>query len=148
MKKLLPPVLFLIFVILMAVLCWQQGSPHTVPDGYSLLAIPFILGGLALAFSGSWLFKKKRTNIMTFGQPDLLVTEGVFKWSRNPMYLGFVIALLAFAVLLGGAYSSFALALLFVVVTDRWYIAFEEKVMRDKFGTAYEAYCQKVRRWV
>ncbi|KKJ78118.1 membrane protein [Kiloniella litopenaei] len=148
MKKLLPPVLFLIFIILMAVLCWQQGSPHTIPDGYNLLAIPFIAGGLALAFSGSRLFKRKRTNIMTFGQPDVLVTEGVFRWSRNPMYLGFVTALLGFALLLGGAYSSFALAVLFLVITDRWYITFEEKIMRKKFGPAYEAYCQKVRRWI
>ncbi|WP_085909136.1 methyltransferase family protein [Kiloniella majae] len=148
MKKLLPPVLFLLFVILMAVSCWLQGSPHHVPENYHLLTLPVVIAGLILAFSSSRLFRKKGTNIMTFGEPDLLVTEGVFKWSRNPMYLGFVTSLFALAFLMGGAYSSLALAVVFLLITDRWYIAFEEKAMRQKFGAEYDAYCQKVRRWI
>ncbi len=148
MKKLLPPVLFLFFVTLMAVICWLQGSPHHVPERYNLLSARFVILGLGLSFLGSSLFKKIGTNIMTFGEPDLLVTEGVFKWSRNPMYLGFVISLFALAFLIGGANSSLVLAIAFLIITDRWYIAFEEKAMRQKFGAEYDAYCQKVRRWI
>ncbi|KLN61673.1 membrane protein [Kiloniella spongiae] len=148
MKKLLPPVLFLFFVIAMAVACSLQGSPHHLSGGYNLLAVPFVLLGLGLSFMGSSLFRKIGTNIMTFGAPDKLVTSGPFSWTRNPMYLGFVISLFALAFIMGGAYSSLALAVVFLVITDRWYIAFEEKVMRQKFGADYDAYCQKVRRWI
>ncbi|WP_419905110.1 methyltransferase family protein [Kiloniella sp.] len=153
MKKLLPPVLFALFVSLMALICWSQtkwggASPHNVLRNYNLLAIPFALAGLMLALTGSRLFKQKGTNIMTFDEPDVLVTEGVFKWSRNPMYLGFVIALFSTAILMGAAYSSLAIAVLFLLITDRWYIRFEEKVMRKKFGADYDAYCSRVRRWI
>ncbi len=63
------------------------------------------------------------------------------------MYLGFVISMVGFSMLMGAAVSSLLLAGVFFLVTDRWYIAFEEEVMRRKFGQDYEVYCQKVRRW-
>lgn len=153
MKKLLPPILFALIVCVMAVICWGQtkwggGSPHNVIRNYNFLAIPLVLAGLFLAMAGSRLFKKKGTNIMTFDEPDVLVTEGVFRWSRNPMYLGFVVALFAIAVLMGAAYSSLLLAALFLLITDRWYIKFEENVMRQKFGADYDTYCNQVRRWI
>ncbi|MGF1850255.1 methyltransferase family protein, partial [Vibrio lentus] len=74
--------------------------------------------------------------------------EGVYKYTRNPMYLGFVVSLLGFAILTGAANSSFLLTAIFVLVTDRWYIKFEEQMMRDKFGQDYEDYCRKVKRWI
>jgi protein-S-isoprenylcysteine O-methyltransferase Ste14 len=148
MKKLLPPILFALIVCVMAVICWGTGSPHNVARNYNLFAIPLILAGLFLAMTGSRLFRQKGTNIMTFDEPDVLVTEGVFRWSRNPMYLGFVIALFGIAVVMGAAYSSILLAAVFLLITDRWYIRFEERVMRRKFGADYDAYCSQVRRWI
>ena len=148
MKKLLPPILFVLFVIAMALLCWSLGSPHQLSHPFTLVGLLFVAAGLMLAISGKKLFKKLGTNVMTFDEPDVLVTEGVFRYSRNPMYLGFVIALLGFAFLMGAALSSFILTLLFLVITDKWYIAYEENVMRSKFGDEYEAYCRSVRRWI
>ncbi|MEZ9997536.1 isoprenylcysteine carboxylmethyltransferase family protein [Vibrio lentus] len=147
MKKLLPPILFLIFVISMSLICWWLGSPHHMLYPYNLAGLVVIGVGLLLAMSGKLLFKKRNTNIMTFDEPTLLVTEGVYKYTRNPMYLGFVVSLLGFAILTGAANSSFLLTAIFVLVTDRWYIKFEEQMMRDKFGQDYEDYCRKVRRW-
>ncbi|MCB5358795.1 methyltransferase family protein [Vibrio lentus] len=147
MKKLLPPILFLIFVISMSLICWWLDSPHQMLYPYNLAGLVVIGVGLLLAMSGKRLFKKRNTNIMTFDEPTLLVTEGVYKYTRNPMYLGFVVSLLGFAILTGAANSSFLLTAIFVLVTDRWYIKFEEQMMRDKFGQDYEDYCRKVRRW-
>ncbi|MBY4675233.1 methyltransferase family protein [Marinobacterium arenosum] len=148
MKKLLPPILFLIFVIGMGLICWGVGSPHQIHYPYNLVGLPVIGVGLLLATAGKRLFKKLNANIMTFDEPTVLVTEGVYKYTRNPMYLGFAIAMLGFSVLMGAAISSFLLTVVFVFLTDRWYIAFEEQMMRRKFGQDYEKYCRKVRRWI
>ncbi|AGH80856.1 isoprenylcysteine carboxyl methyltransferase [Psychromonas sp. CNPT3] len=148
MKNILPPILFLIFVVVMGVICWMMGSPHNISGYYTMIGLPFVIIGFLLTLVGKSLFKRLGTNIMTFDKPDLLVMEGVFNYSRNPMYLGFVIALFGFSLLMGGAISSFFLVGLFFIITDRWYIAFEEQAMISKFGLQYEEYCHKVRRWI
>lgn len=148
MKKILPPVLFVLFIIVMGIICWRMGFPHNIAYPHNLVGLPFVVSGLMLAAAGKMLFKKLDTNIMTFDEPDKLVTSGVFKYTRNPMYLGFVVAMLGFSLLMGAAISSMLLTMLFLMITDRWYIAFEEKAMYKKFGLDYEEYCRKVRRWV
>ncbi|EAQ64371.1 putative membrane protein [Marinomonas sp. MED121] len=148
MKKLLPPILFLFFIVLILASCWLLGSRHNLAFPYSLLGIPWILIGYLMAIKGKKLFKKLDTNIMTFEQPDKLVTEGLYRFSRNPMYLGFVIALIGVALVSGAAFSSFLWVVLFVIITNAWYIAFEEKVMVETFGQEYEDYCKRVRRWI
>ncbi|MBX2846709.1 MAG: isoprenylcysteine carboxylmethyltransferase family protein [Acidiferrobacterales bacterium] len=148
MKVLLPPFLFMIFIIAIGLACWGLGSPHKLVYPYNLIGTPFIGIGLLLAAAGKNLFKKLGTNIMTFDEPTILVTQGVYKYSRNPMYLGFIIAVLGFSIVMGASISSFSLTVLFFVITDRWYISFEERVMHSKFGKDYEDYCRKVRRWI
>ncbi|MCE0557686.1 isoprenylcysteine carboxylmethyltransferase family protein [Motilimonas sp. E26] len=148
MKKILPPVLFVLFIIVMGMICWGMGSPHNIGYPYSLIGLPFVVAGLMLAVAGKILFRKLSTNIMTFDEPDKLVTEGVFKYTRNPMYLGLVVAMMGFSILMGSAITSILLTALFLLITDRWYIAFEEKIMHRKFGLDYEEYCRKVRRWI
>lgn len=148
MKKLLPPILFLIFVICMGLICWITGSLQQIYFPYILAGLPAVVIGLLLAATGKRLFKKLNTNIMTFDEPNMLVTQGVYQYTRNPMYLGFSIAMIGFSVLMGAAISSFLLTATFIIITDRWYIAFEEQVMLSKFGQDYEVYCQKVRRWI
>ncbi len=148
MKKILPPFLFVLFVFAMGLTCWWTGSNHQLPYPYYLLGVPIVIAGLVLAKSGKKLFTERSVNVMTFDDPTGLVTDGVFKYTRNPMYLGFVIAMLGFAVIMGASLSSLLLTLVFFVITDRWYVVFEEKKMRAKFGEDYEAYCQNVRRWI
>ena len=117
-------------------------------NNWIIIGLLFVITGLLLAMVGKRLFKRLGTNIMTFEKPDVLVAEGVYQYSRNPMYLGFVITLLGFSLLMGAAISSFLLTGLFFIITDRWYIGFEEQQMGGKFGLEYEEYCQKVRRWI
>lgn len=63
------------------------------------------------------------------------------------MHLGFVL-ILAGAWLLLGSLSPLMGVALFVIVTDRWYISFEEKAMKSAFGEDYEAYRRRTRRWI
>jgi len=148
MKKILPPILFLIFVVTMGATCWGIGSPHKLTHPFTLAGLPLILMGLGLSIVGKKLFQKMGTNVMTFEQPDVLVTQGVYRYSRNPMYLGFVVALFGSSLLMGASISSFLLVALFFIITDRWYIRFEELEMTKKFGTEYQAYSNNVRRWI
>lgn len=148
MKKLLPPVLFLVFLVSMAGVCWALGSPHTLAFPYSYIGGVFLLVGLGISIYHSRLFKKEGANIMTFGEPTKIVKSGMFRYSRNPMYLGFVVALVGAAILYQGAISSFLLVALFWFITDRWYIRFEEAEMLKKFGEEYREYCKQTPRWI
>jgi len=148
MKLILPPILLILFVIAMGIICWGTGSPHNLNYPNTLIGLVLLIAGLLLALVGKSLFKKMGTNIMTFGKPDVLVVQGVYKYSRNPMYLGFVIALLGFSLIMGAAFSSLLLVALYFIVADRWYIRFEEQAMKNEFGPSYEHYCQNVRRWL
>jgi len=147
MQRLLPPLLLALSwgaMILLAVL-WPLGDPFPTP----LRIIGGVLAGLGLFLSvkGAQIFRKVGTNIMTFDKPDKLVTTGLFAWSRNPMYLGFAICALGGAVALG-AVTSLVAAILFSITLDRWYVRFEEAVMRETFGAEFDAYCSQVRRWL
>lgn len=148
MKKLLPPVLFLIFLVAMAGISWALGSPHTITYPYSLIGALFLASGLGIAMYHSRLFKKEGANIMTFGEPTKLVRSGFYRYSRNPMYLGFVLALAGAALLYQAALSSFLLVAAFWLITDRWYIRFEEAEMLKKFGDEYREYCSQTSRWL
>ncbi len=145
--KLLPPTLVLLILIAMLSLYVLEFGPTVVPHPYSLVGLIPLVGGLALAVIGSRHFAQVDTNIKTFDDPTRLVTDGLFRYSRNPMYLGFVLFLFGTALLVG-TLPAFGLAALFAVVTDLWYIRFEEKAMRRCFGAAYDAYAGSVRRWI
>jgi protein-S-isoprenylcysteine O-methyltransferase Ste14 len=114
---------------------------------YNLPGIIPLLTGMAFSFWGSIKFKQAGTNIKTFNEPDKLVTEGLFRYSRNPMYLGFALALLGVSIITGTV-SSIIILVIFVIITDRWYITFEEKMMGKKFGSIYEEYRSETRRWI
>lgn len=148
MKKLLPPVLFLVFLVLMACVCWALGSPHTIAYPYNLIGGGILFFGLGISIHHSRLFKREGANIMTFGEPTRFVRSGLYRYSRNPMYLGFVLALLGAAFLYQAALSSFLFVAVFWFITDRWYIRFEEREMLKRFGEEYREYCRQTPRWL
>lgn len=103
--------------------------------------------GLALAMAAERQFVGARTPVRPFMEPVALVSDGLFRWSRNPMYLGLILALVGAALLL-----SNPLALLAAPAYGWWvqrrFIAREERLLEERFGDAYRAYCLRVRRWV
>jgi len=85
---------------------------------------------------------------MTFREPAEFVKSGLFKYTRNPMYIGFVVALFWGVFLFQAAWSSFLLVCLFWLITDRWYIRFEEQKMLAKYGDEYVEYCDATPLWI
>jgi protein-S-isoprenylcysteine O-methyltransferase Ste14 len=147
MKKLLPINLLLICLLSLVVLWWLFPISQFLSAPATFIGLIPLAGGLLITVLGEKQFKDAGTNIKTFNDPDILVKDGVFKYSRNPMYLGLVLVLLGVAVLLGSI-SSLAVVVAFFAITDRWYIRYEEGAMARRFGEEYEAYKAQTRRWL
>jgi protein-S-isoprenylcysteine O-methyltransferase Ste14 len=145
-QLLLPPIVLLITAGAMLPLhrAWPLAPLLAWP--WSAVGIPLIVAGLGMAQWHARLFRRVGTEINTFGPPGKLVRDGLFRHSRNPMYLGFAVALAGVALVLGSA-SPWLAWLGFVVLTDRWYIRFEEAALQARFGDEYAAYRRQVRRW-
>lgn len=109
-------------------------------------AVPLVFGALLVARHAR-LFEQVGTNIKTFDDPGTFVRTNAFAWTRNPMYLGFVLVLVGISVLSGAA-ASVAGPLVFYGAADRWYIPFEERRMAATFGTDYHNYMRTVHRWI
>ncbi|MBO2542873.1 isoprenylcysteine carboxylmethyltransferase family protein [Salegentibacter sp. BDJ18] len=77
----------------------------------------------------------------------MMVTNGLFKFSRNPIYLGFLISLLGVWVLLGIVLPILG-CLLFILIINYWYISYEENEMEKQFGAEYREYKSRVNRWI
>ncbi|MEP3248495.1 MAG: isoprenylcysteine carboxylmethyltransferase family protein [Sneathiella sp.] len=147
MKWLIPPFLLLFCLITILLLWFFIPVYQIVPDPFRYLGIGIILGGFILLFNASNRFKKVQTNIHTFKNPDILVTQGPFSFSRNPMYLGFTLLLLG-AALLANVIAAFLVVIFFFVISNLWYIPFEEQAAAEKFGNEYDSYRKRVRRWI
>lgn len=113
------------------------------------LAAALAVAGLATAVLGVQAFRRAQTTVdpRVPGKAAQLVTSGIFQRTRNPMYVGLVAILLAWAVYLAHG-AALALVPVFVVYMSRFQIQPEERVMREKFGADYESYTQAVRRWL
>ena len=147
MGKLLPPSYFFGALLLAVVL-------HFLPPGYQLLTFPWRLLGLAPLVIGIVLnvladqaFKKYATSVKPFEKSSTLVTGGVFRVTRNPMYLGMILILFGVAMLLGSA-SPFVAVPPLVALLDRVFIAPEEHMLEDTFGERFLQYRKPVRRWI
>ncbi|WP_437481845.1 isoprenylcysteine carboxylmethyltransferase family protein [Sorangium sp. So ce1014] len=146
-RNLLPPVLLLVVVAVMWLTHALLPRASVLPAPVRLSGLLPLAAGVAVAIAARAQFARAATEINTFAEPTRLVTDGLFRWSRNPMYLGMGLAAVGMS-MLSGAATSFLLAAVFVAVVDRWYIAFEERRMRARFGVAYETYARSTRRWV
>lgn len=112
-------------------------------------AVLIALAGVILAASGIVTFRRARTTINPHkpGEATALVSSGPYRFTRNPMYAGMLLVLLAWA-----AFLSSLLALLgpivFVLYINRFQIAPEERALQSLFGSEYTAYRARVRRWL
>ena len=100
-----------------------------------------------LNLSADRKFKEVKTTVKPFESSTYLVTDGVFRISRNPMYLGMVAILLGGAVFLG-TLTPFLIALIFAILIDIRFIKAEEKMLDDTFGEKWQSYKSKTGRWL
>jgi protein-S-isoprenylcysteine O-methyltransferase Ste14 len=114
-------------------------------------AVAVVLGtlGVAVALGGVVSFRRAHTTVNPL-KPETsaaLVSTGVYSFTRNPMYLGMVLVLFAWAVFLSSLWSLLGPALFALYIT-RFQIVPEERVLDGLFGASFAAYKQRVRRWL
>ncbi len=144
----IPPVWLGLFLLLawgqarvLPIAAWPDGGPSETV-GTTLVAL-----GLALMAAAVAMLVTGKTTPIPHRAPAALVTGGVFRLSRNPIYLGDVLVLLGF-VLRWEAAIALGLVPGFIVLIERRFIRDEEARLREAFGTEFDAYCARVRRWV
>ena len=145
--KFTPPFWFII--LLLGIVASRIIFPTTIfiSFPYNYLGSVLILFGIAVNYWADALFKKKQTTIQPHELPNALVTSGVFRISRNPMYLGMASILVGAAFFIG-SFIAFIFPLLFVLYIEIFIIPREEKNLTLQFSQKYLQYKQKVRRWI
>jgi protein-S-isoprenylcysteine O-methyltransferase Ste14 len=146
--KVPPAVVFLLCLMLIYL------AHDYLPDLISLklprwvAAIPGVIG-VVLGLAGILQFALQSTSVNPHRPENAsaLVTGGVYRYSRNPMYLGLLLILVA-AVLVLGSLTGLPIVLLFIVYMNRFQIKPEEDVMKEKFGDEFLDYKKRVGRWI
>jgi protein-S-isoprenylcysteine O-methyltransferase Ste14 len=142
-----------IVVVLVAVAMWLNA--HVTPalqvnsNLRNTIAVVFALTGLIIGALGGVAFHRAKTttNPLKPEAASSLVTSGVYRYTRNPMYLGLTAMLIGWAVYLA-APLEFLGPIVFVLFITRFQIIPEERVLRSKFGPEFSAYQARVRRWL
>jgi protein-S-isoprenylcysteine O-methyltransferase Ste14 len=146
----LPP---LLVVMLVGAAMWmiaEATRPVEVAPWLRLgLAALLLITGAWLAVAGVIEFRRASTTVnpMAPGDSSTVVDSGVYRYTRNPMYLGFVFVLLAWAAWLAAPWALLGPAA-FVAWMTRLQILPEERALLERFGDDYRAYRERVRRWV
>lgn len=144
-----PPLVAVLFAVLMGL--FARGLPGLDPGLGTrlLLALPLVMAGLLFVLAGGLAFRWAKTTVNPLkpASASALVTSGIYQYTRNPMYVGFALWLLAW-----GLYLASPLVLLgvlgFVLYMNRFQIYPEERALGQLFGADFAAYRQRVRRWL
>lgn len=116
-------------------------------DAAKFVGIIFFLLGIYLGLRGVARFIKTGNTIVTMKPSSSLQQEGMYKFTRNPMYLGLIAGYLGFTCFFGNWWHIILLPVLIIIVQE-YVIKREERYLERKFGEDYKNYRQKVRRWL
>ena len=144
-----PPFIYAAFLLAGWAIDKWLGTPILPVDAMVRkgLALALIIGGLGVEFWAAGLFSKAGTNVVPYKPATALVTDGPFRFSRNPMYLGFLLTYLGLALGLNSP-VALLLALPCMVVMTWGVVLREERYLEGKFGQPYRDYKARVRRWL
>jgi protein-S-isoprenylcysteine O-methyltransferase Ste14 len=144
-----PPILMLLAAAVMWALNRWLPLAHLIRSPWNRVgALPAAMG-FAIAIAALVRFAQARTTVnpMDPSKATQLVTDGVFQFSRNPMYLGMALLLIGWALWLGSV-SPWLIPPLFISVITRVQIIPEENALERLFGSPYSAYRGRVARWI
>lgn len=148
-NKIPPPILTLVFALI------AIGVDIVLPQfffafgGQKIIAIGILVIAISIMLIAFFQFMQRKTTVnpLTPKAATHLVTSGVMGLSRNPMYLGMLLILVAVIIAIGNYIAIFLLPL-FVLTMNKLQIEPEEAALRENFGTEFEDYCSNVRRWM
>lgn len=146
-KRILPPTWLCIALLVMAALHLLVPLKKLGLYPWSLLGLIPLAAGIVLNLIADAAFKAGNTTVKPFEASAALITHGVFRFTRNPMYLGFALILLGTALLLESL-SAFLVVPAFVLFMHFRYILAEEVMLDELFQENWQSYTQRVRRWI
>jgi protein-S-isoprenylcysteine O-methyltransferase Ste14 len=144
-----PPLVGAGVAALMYGAAWLSPALDFPLPGKTWIAVAIAGIGLGIDIAGAVQFWRARTTINPLSpqKASALVTGGIYRWTRNPMYLGMAALLLAWGLHLANV-AALAVILLFVTYLTRFQIRPEERALEARFGSEFAAYCERVRRWL
>lgn len=142
-----PPILLLTHLIVAFLLSRFVPLPFPFPGVLVWIGYPLLLGGIGLAASAVRQFMRANTTVDPHGAVRHLVTEGPYRFSRNPIYLGFICLLIGFLFLFK-SYWGLLLGPVLMLSLNQWVIRFEELYLEARFGDQYTSYKDRVGRWL
>jgi protein-S-isoprenylcysteine O-methyltransferase Ste14 len=145
-KKIMPTTWLLVAVVLTVGIHVVYPLKKCIPMPYNLLGLLPLALGIGVNLAADKAFHGAGTTVKPFMESTALITTGVFRLTRNPMYAGFVLLLLGICILLGSV-TPYAVVIVFAVLMDSAYIRAEEKMLEKRFGQAWDDYRRRVRRW-
>ena len=148
-NKVPPPAVALLVAAMMWHLYTYEPALSLSAEMSEILILFLVIVGVSFDVCGLLAFRQLKTTInpMSPNKTSALVTGGIYRLSRNPMYVGLFLFLMAWAIQLSMLWP-FIGPVLFVIYINRFQITPEERVMESKFGDEYSVYKNKVRRWL
>ena len=146
-RKIVPPLYLLMTLAAMAALHRFMPITQLLTAPYTHAGWLLVAAGIGIAAVAAGAFQRAGTGIVPFDPATALVTGGLYRYTRNPMYLGMVLLLVGVAVALGSLGAWLPIPV-FVWIIKAWFIVGEERFLEQTFGESYVAYKRGVRRWL
>lgn len=130
-------------------------TPHAIPQGLeglpgvTYLGMGLMLIGFVLDAYAAWMFIVAKTTISPLSphNASVLLDRGLYRFSRNPMYLGMAVMLLGWALVLENVLAIYG-PVIYVLYITRFQILPEERILKEKWGQKYIDYLAHTRRWL
>ena len=147
MKKIYPPAYLLMFIIAQTALHYLLPLGRVIQHPYTKIGLLLTAGSLLMVFYLRYIFYHRDTTIKPFAKSDQLITNGIYRISRNPIYIGMVVFLVGTAILFGSA-TPWIVIPFYPWLINRKFILIEEEMLEKEFGEEYRKYKSRVRRWI
>jgi protein-S-isoprenylcysteine O-methyltransferase Ste14 len=142
-----PPVIALMFIVIAYFLGRFVPLSFSTPTILRYLGLALTFAGFLLGIGALLEFRKARTTLDPHGSAKQLVTSGIYRFTRNPIYLGFLLMVMGLP-LNSGLCWGILLAPFYILMMNRLIIQNEEAYLERKFGNVYSGYTSRVRRWL
>ncbi len=146
-RKIVPPVYMLLALLAMIVLHYVIPLADLIAPPLSYLGLAPLVVGITICAIAARMFDRAGTPIRPFERSTVLVTGGLYRYTRNPMYLGLTLILFGVWLLLGTASALLPIAV-FIWIIQEGFIRGEERLLDAIFGEEYRGYKSRVRRWI
>jgi len=146
-KNVHPPIVALIFIVIAYFLGRFVPLPFVAPMALRNIGLFMTFVGFLLGVGAFVEFRKAHTTLDPHGSAKQLVTSGIYRFTRNPIYLGFLLMVIGLP-LNSGLYWGIVMAPFYMIMMTRLVVEREEMYLEKKFKNAYTSYMSRVRRWL